>query len=208
LNAMIRRFAQCTAQLVTDLFPCYRNGIRQARTSYRPVEIAGRSSSPRKDDKLLHVDAFPSRPTNGRRILRVFSNVNPTGKARVWHVGEPFQDFAHRFVRKARKPYVLESWLLATLGITKGRRSAYDQIMLGLHDLAKLDAQYQREAPQIEIAFPPGTTWICYTDQVLHAAIAGQFALEQTFHIDVSSMADPERSPIRVLEKMTGQVLA
>ncbi|WP_197094578.1 Kdo hydroxylase family protein [Microvirga massiliensis] len=207
LRAMMERFARSSNQLVTDLFPGYLEGIELARTSYRPVEIVGRQSSPRKDDRLLHVDAFPSRPTRGRRILRVFSNINPTGKARIWHVGEPFEDFARKYVGAVRRPFPLEPSLLAALGITKGKRSAYDQIMLGLHDKGKLDPRYQKEAPQTEFGFPPDTTWLCFTDQVLHAAISGQFALEQTFHVDIAAMARPEQSPLRVLERITGQAL-
>ena len=80
--------------------------------------------------------------------------------------------------------------------------------MLGLHDNAKLDMNYQRATAKTEIAFPPGSTWLCYTDQVMHAALSGQFVLEQTFHLDIDAMAEPTRAPIRVLEKMTGRVLA
>jgi len=32
--------------------------------------------------------------------------------------------------------------------------------------------------------------------------------LEQTFHPPVRAMADPGRSPLRVLERLTGQTLA
>jgi hypothetical protein len=46
-----------------------------------------------------------------------------------------------------------------------------------------------------------------FTDQVLHAALGGAFALEQTFHFDVEEMAEPGRSPLRVLERMRGQPL-
>ena len=45
------------------------------------------------DDRLLHIDAFPSRPMRGRRILRFFANVAPNSP-RHWHVGQPFEDFA------------------------------------------------------------------------------------------------------------------
>jgi hypothetical protein len=80
--------------------------------------------------------------------------------------------------------------------------------MLGLHDRAKLDLDYQHATPKIEIRFPPGATWLCFTDQVMHAALSGQFVLEQTFHLDVAAMAEPARAPIRVLESMTGRALA
>jgi 3-deoxy-D-manno-oct-2-ulosonic acid (Kdo) hydroxylase len=207
LSAMMGRFAQRARDLVLGLFPGYADGIEQARTSYRPVEIAGRTYSPRNDDKRLHVDAFPSRPQRGRRILRVFSNIHPMGGQRVWHVGEPFEDVAKRYVPAARRPLPLEPWLFDVLGVTKGRRSEYDYLMLGLHDGAKLDPAYQAGAPQVEFAFPAGTTWMCFTDQAMHAALAGQFALEQTFHLPVAALAYPERSPLRVLERMTGRAL-
>ena len=97
---------------------------------------------------------------------------------------------------------------MGTLGVTKGTRSSYDWLMLGLHDSAKLDAEYQQRSPQTEIPFHASSTWICFTDQVMHAALSGQFVLEQTFHLDVSAMAEPSRAPIRVLEKMTGRALA
>jgi hypothetical protein len=42
----------------------------------------------------MHVDNFPSTPTRGKRILRVFTNVNPSGRARVWRMGEPFEQMA------------------------------------------------------------------------------------------------------------------
>ncbi|HEY5239610.1 MAG TPA: Kdo hydroxylase family protein, partial [Rhizomicrobium sp.] len=97
---------------------------------------------------------------------------------------------------------------LSALGVTRGRRAPYDSLMLGLHDGAKLDEEYQAKAPQTEIAFPPGSTWACYTDQVMHAALAGQYVLEQTFHLDIDAMAEPARAPISVLERMLKTKLA
>jgi hypothetical protein len=208
VESLLRRFADATADLVAALMPRYADGIARARTTYRPVEIKGREYSPRKDDRRLHIDAFPSRPTQGRRILRVFTNINPGGESRLWRVGEKFEDFASRYISELRPPNRFESWLLAKFGITKERRCAYDQMMLQLHDKAKLDADYQANAPNHNLAFPPGTTWICYTDQVLHAALAGRFALEQTFHLSPDLMLEPARSPLRVLERMSGRALA
>lgn len=207
LRGMLQRFSDAATQLAAGLLPDYAGRIERARTTYRPVEIAGRSYSPKKDDKLLHVDTFPSRPARGRRILRLFANINPAGQSRLWHVGEEFEAYAKRFLPGLRAQYPFEAAALALLGITKGRRSAYDTLMLGLHDTGKLDAAYQKDAPFAAVAFPPGSTWLCYTDQVLHAALEGQFALEQTFHLDVAAMAEPARSPLKVLERMTGRAL-
>ena len=66
----------------------------------------------------------------------------------------------------------------------------------------------RRRCNKIHIAFPPMATWMCYTDSVPHAVLSGQYALEQTFIIPVKALVRPEKSPIRVLEKMAGRPLA
>jgi hypothetical protein len=114
---------------------------------------------------------------------------------------------ARRLLPQVRAPMPLQASLLAALRITRGKRSAYDHLMLGLHDAAKASAPYQQEAPRMDVAFPSGCTWVCYTDQVMHAALAGQFALEQTFYLDVPAMREPEHAPLKVLERMTGNTL-
>ena len=207
LAGMMRRFAACTTRLVTGLLPGYAASLQRARTSFRPAEIAGRAYSPRHDDRLLHVDAFPTRPMAGRRILRVFSNVAPDGAPREWRVGEPFPDFARAFLPRVKLPLPGSAWALQQLGLTKGRRSVYDHIMLGLHDAGKLDAAYQADGPKADVSFPADTTWLCFTDQVLHAALAGHCALEQTFHVPVAALAHPEQAPLRVLERLAGRAL-
>jgi hypothetical protein len=207
LSAMLQRYGAGAEALMAGLFPHYGNALERARTSFRPAEISGREYSPRHDDRRLHVDAFPTRPTHGRRILRVFTNVAPQGVARHWRVGEPFADFARAFLPRTGRLFPGQAQAMATLGLTKGRRSAYDHAMLGLHDSGKLDARYQKEAPRAELFFAPGTTWMCFTDQVLHAALAGRCAFEQTFHLPVAAMVDPEKSPVRILERLAGRAL-
>ena len=76
LSAMMGRFAQ-SARALVSLFPGYAAASsRRARPTARSRSKA-RTYSSRNDDKRLHVDAFPSRPQRGRRILRVFSNIHP-----------------------------------------------------------------------------------------------------------------------------------
>jgi len=207
LTAMLERFGGEAEALVRGLLPGYAATLERARTSFRPAEIAGRTSTPRHDDKRLHVDAFPTRPMRGRRILRLFTNIAPDGVARQWRVGEPFADFAAQFLPRLRPMPPGQAWAMALLGLTRGRRSRYDHLMLGLHDAGKLDAAYQERAPRVALAFPPGVTWMCFTDAVLHAAMSGRCALEQTFHLPVEAMAEPARSPLRVLERLAGRAL-
>ena len=208
LRGLMDRFSRQAATLVDGLLPAYRGRIVRARTSFRPVEIAGRASSWRKDDTRLHVDAFPASPVQGRRILRVFSNVNPAGRPRSWRVGADFEGLVDRFAPTLTLPWPGQGLLLRAFRVTKSLRSPYDALMLQLHDRMKADAAYQRDTLQTAVDFPAGTTWLTFTDSVSHAATAGQYQLEQTFLLPVDAMLDENRSPLRVLERRFGRRLA
>jgi hypothetical protein len=203
LRAFIRRFSESTASLVGRLFPAYRDRIARGRASFRPAEIAGRQTTWRKDDTRLHVDSFPATPSGGRRILRVFSNVNPEGRPRAWRLGDDFETVARRFAPQLRVPLPGVGHLLALVRITKTPRTAYDALMLQLHDCMKADEEFQKASPQSRVDLPAGSTWLAFTDQVSHAASSGQYQLEQTFLLPVDAMGEPERSPLRVLERVT-----
>ena len=208
LRTMLRRFGDMAETLLRDLLPGYAPALERARTSFRPAEIAGRA-----------VFAAARRPAAARRCVSQPADAWPAhpapvqqrfaadGAPRAWRVGEPFPDFARQFLPRTGSAMPGSAWLLQRLGITKGRRSEYDRIMLRLHDTGKLDAAYQSGAPRADLSFAAGTTWLCFTDQVLHAALAGHCALEQTFHLPVTAMAHPERSPLRVLEQLAGRAL-
>ncbi len=207
VKSMMARYADHTRGLLDALIPTYGAALKIGNTSFRPVEAQGRDQSKRHDDTLLHVDAFPSRPSHGQRIMRVFTNVHPGAKPRVWRVGEPFETVAKRFLPKIAAPIPGSARLMKLVGITKSQRSPADHYMLQLHDRMKLDDEYQRTVPHQTVEFAPGSTWMVFTDQVSHAAMSGQHALEQTFTLDIDGMADPERSPVRVLERMKGRKL-
>jgi len=207
LRGMLQRYYTRASELLKALCPGYSDHLTAGFTSFRPAEITGRATSWRHDDTRLHVDAFPSRPMQGLRILRVFTNVNPQ-MPRIWRVGEEFQKAAANFLPGIRPPLPGSSWLLHSLQIVKGKRTEYDHFMLGIHDRMKADQGYQSQIPQTQLAIPPGATWACFTDSVSHAAMSGQFAFEQTFYLPVGAMKDPERSPLRVLERLAGRRLA
>jgi 3-deoxy-D-manno-octulosonic acid hydroxylase-like protein len=208
LRAVLKRFSDSAASLVDQVLPEYRGHVVRRRASFRPAEIAGRQTSWRKDDTRLHLDAFPTSPTRGDRILRVFSNVNPDGRGRTWRVGEEAAQVAERYANVLSVP--LPGWnaLLSAARITKSRRTAYDSLMLQLHDRMKQDTAYQASSPQETVDLPAGSTWMTFTDQVGHAAMAGQYQFEQTFLLPVAAMLDETRSPLRVLERLKGRRLA
>ena len=207
LQGFIQRFAHFSHDLMQQLFPQYEGHLIQGRTSFRPAAVSNRKTSYRKDDRLLHVDAFPSTPNQGLRILRVFSNINPHGEPRVWHIGEPFSDVARYFLPKIKAPFPGKHSLLHLCKLTKSKRSLYDHYMLNLHNTMKADTDYQKRAISQRIDLPAGSTWVVATDQVSHAALSGQYLLEQTFYLPVDAMQNPERSPLRILEKQLNRAL-
>jgi hypothetical protein len=206
LTELVARYSAWSQALVRELLPAYAQGLEVGRTSYRP-RAADHNMSKRKDDRRLHVDAFPSTPLQGRRILRVFRNVNPQGESRFWRVGEPFAEHAARFLPRARPQALGAAVVMQALRLTKGRRTPYDALMLQLHDQSKEDDAYQASAPHWDVSFPPGATWLVFTDGVVHAALGGRYAFEQTFYLPVAAMEEPDASPLRTLERMTGRAL-
>ena len=204
----MHRFADYSKALVDGLMPHYSNCLRWGRTSYRPAEIKGRRCSKRKDDTRVHVDSFAATPVNGLRILRVFCNINPDGEPRVWHVGEPFSNVLEAFSPKIPAFSPMQAKLLQLIKATKTRRSAYDHYMLQLHDQMKLDDHYQSHLKKQRIDFPAQSTWVVFTDHVSHAALSGQFLLEQTFYLPVTAMQNQQLSPLRLWEKRKGLMLA
>ncbi len=89
LRRILATFSDLATEWLGQALPRYRDGWRLDRVSFRPIEEATRVARLSARNDLIHVDAFPTRPTNGWRLLRVFVNLNPTD-ARVWVTSEPF----------------------------------------------------------------------------------------------------------------------
>ncbi len=207
LAAMVARFRQQALQLIDGLLPEYRGRLRFAPTSFRPRQVETRRQSVRADDQRMHVDAFPSRPNYGERILRVFANINPMGVPRVWRVGDDFETVARQFLPRA-KPYRLwQAKALNALHVTKSLRSEYDHLMLQLHDAMKRDEAYQKSGTQVSMPFAAGSVWVCYSDQATHAVMSGQFMMEQTLYLPPGREADPQASPLAILTRLVGRPL-
>lgn len=195
LRQCMRAYANFAHELIQVVIPSYIPHLLWGRTSFRPAQISGRPTSKRKDDRRLHVDSFSATPVYGLRILRVFCNINPQQEPRVWHIGESFPQVLDRFAPQipAYKPWLAR--ILHWIKSTKTLRSAYDHYMLNLHDRMKGDDLYQEQVQKTKVQFPSYSTWIVFTDQVSHAALSGQYLLEQTFYLPVESMQNPELSP-------------
>jgi 3-deoxy-D-manno-oct-2-ulosonic acid (Kdo) hydroxylase len=219
LHDIMRRYSQSVTKFMSRFLSPYAPHWTLDFASYRPLEEQGRDLPLHKRNDLMHVDAFPSRPTFGGRILRVFTNINPS-RPRVWETTDKFPMLVKTFADDAGLPsFARESGsagekirktfapVFKAVGVKGMDRSAYDRFMLKFHDYLKENTDYQTKWPKIRMEFPPGSTWMVYTDQVPHAAMSGQFMTEQTFIIPVKAMVAPERCPLRVLEKHCGKAL-
>ncbi len=200
MQQFMHKYALFSKHLIDNILPHYSNNLIWGRTSFRPAEIKGRKTSKRKDDTRVHIDAFPATPVAGKRILRVFCNINPYGAPRVWHVGEPFNDLIDKFKNKIPEYSNFKANLLNLIKVTKAKRTAYDHCMLNLHDKMKLDDNYQDKLDKKLIKFPANSTWIVYTDQVSHAALSGQFLFEQTFYLTPDNMYNSSLAPVNYLK--------
>lgn len=200
LEAIMARYGQWTESVITQLFPSYRQSLDRKRVTYRPFA--------RNSTQALHIDSSYGYPTQGRSMLRVFTNINPADRLRIWQLGEPFEPFVQRFLPGVHvKGPSWFSKLLAQLGIVDGVKTKYDQYIAALRALGMRDKEYQTTAPRKLMEFPAGSSWIAITDLVLHGAISGQHSLDQTFYLPVEAMNDPARSPLRILERLTGEAL-
>ena len=203
MNVIMRNFSASVTKFISQFLAPYAGKMKLDFASFRPLEEQGRDLSLHKRNDLLHVDAFPTRPTHGARILRVFANINPS-VGRVWNVGEPFHEFLPKL--KQVKRITSSGGLGRALSQLAGKiglapdRSPYDEYMLYLHDWLKENSDFQQNSLKEELVFPPGSSWMVYTDGVPHAAMSGKYALEQTFIIPREALVTPQVAPFRVLE--------
>lgn len=213
LRQLFLSFSSTVTAWTGEVLPRYRDGWRLDRVSYRPEEEATRVLRRNARNDLLHVDAFPSRPTNGWRILRVFVNVNPS-EPRVWITSEPFARLLQRYGEEVGLPgrETALGWagrLLGTLPrlFQPGRkaRSAYDAFMLRFHNFLKANEEFQERCPKRVWNFAPCSVWLAMTDTASHAVLRGRYALEHSYFISPKAQALPDESPAALLEKACGR---
>ncbi len=208
-RSVMRRYSRNAIRFASELLAPYAEDWRMDFASYRPYQEKGRQARLHARNDLLHFDSFPTRPSNGDRLLRIFTNLNP-GEPRVWITSETFEALAPRFAgsggmtmpRGLTGPRRTTAELARALGLSSLTRSPYDQWMLRFHHFLKANGDFQSTTPRARWEFPPLSTWLVFTDAVSHAVLSGQFALEQTLIVPVRSLVLAEKAPVRVLERL------
>ncbi len=214
IHSILRNYAAQVIDFATKFLSPYAGKWILDFSSFRPLEEEGRDLPLHKRNDLLHVDAFPTRPTRGGRILRIFTNLNPS-RARIWNTTDKFDSLARQYADQAglRKianesaiSRTVQSWG-QKLGFRGMGRTPYDMFMLRFHDYLKENARFQAECPKIRLEFPPLATWLVFTDGVPHSVLSGQYAIEQTFLIQPETLVAPQYAPYRILENIAGASL-
>jgi hypothetical protein len=215
VHAIMRGYAQRAIAFMGTFLRRYSAGWNIDYASFRPIEESGRQVALHSRNDLLHFDSFPTRPSHGARLLRIFSNIHPE-RPRVWLTTDHFESLAGRFAERVglyRKPGALAACQQLTvraaagLGLPVVARPPYDRFMLKIHHAMKEDAAFQESCRKDRWEFPAGSTWIVFTDSASHACLSGQFALEQTFIVPRSSLVRPEAAPVAILERLAGYPL-
>jgi hypothetical protein len=215
VHTIMRNYSAQVIEFLTKFLSPYAGKWVLDFSSFRPLEEQGRDLPLHKRNDLLHVDAFPSRPTRGGRILRVFTNLNPKSP-RVWQTTEAFPILAQKFAVEAGLQQIAEDDSVlrrtvqgwgARLGFRGIGRTPYDIFMLRFHDFLKENAAFQENCPKVRLEFPPLATWLVFTDGVAHAVMSGQYALEQTFLIPPESLVAPQHAPFHILAGIAGRQL-
>lgn len=215
VHSIFRTYSGEVVQFLGMFLSPYARRWKLDFASFRPIEEERRGLPLHKRNDLLHVDAFPTRPTRGGRILRVFTNLNRE-KPRVWNTTENFEALARVHANRAGLQQIVEdgnfvsrtvqNWG-AKLGFGGFGRTPYDMFMLRFHDYLKENREFQENCAKNRMEFPPLATWIVFTDSVAHAVLSGRFAIEQTFLIPPSALVAPQFAPYRILENIAGRPL-
>jgi hypothetical protein len=211
VRAVLVAFSESVTAWAARVLPRYAAAWRLDRVSYRPEEEATRTLRQKARNDLLHVDAFPSRPTQGHRILRIFANINPS-EPRVWVTSDPFPKLLQRYGDAAGLPgrhradwfRQLRRGVVQLFRPGQPRRSAYDAFMLRLHDYLKANDDFQERTPKRFWAFPPASAWMVFTDVCSHAVLRGRYALEHSYFVAPEALALPDESPPALLEHACG----
>lgn len=210
LTDLLADFSRVASSWVASELPGYAGGWKLDRVSYRPIEEATRRLRPNARNDLLHVDAFPTRPSQGHRILRLFVNLNPT-EPRVWVTTDPFAKLLERFGKEAGLPGTPTSlWNqirngLFSLFAPARVPSPYDEFMVRFHHYLKRNDEFQERCFKRYYHFPPMSAWLAMTDAACHAVLRGRYALDHSYFVAPQTLALPDEAPAALLERVSSQ---
>lgn len=207
IQNVLNRFSESARRWLDETFPEYVGGLTPDRVTWHWMEEATRQLRHNARNDLLHIDNFPTRPTLGRRILRVFVNLNAIDP-QVWATSDKFPEILRRFSEINHVPSLSQSewmrvgsqWMSLFKPGWRGR-SDYDRLMMRIHDFLKNDNDFQLRASRKIWSFTPGSMWMAYTDSLSHAWLRGCYTLEHSFFVSPHVLQEPDEAPLARLSR-------
>jgi hypothetical protein len=179
---------------------------RLDRLSYRPEEEALRCLRITARNDLLHLDAFPARPTRGWRILRLFVNLNDQDP-RVWATSDTFARLLERYGTAAGLPMMVKRDWRSFLRVFRPRGNdptVFDRFMFRFQRFLRENDHFQEKGPKQYWKFAPGSAWLFFSDGLSYADIRGQYELDQVFLVPPDALVLPDQAPAALLERSCG----
>lgn len=213
---ILENYSGRVSAFLRRMMPRFMSSTPLGTTSFRPIEEQGRNLSRHASNELVHVDAGAYGATHGDRILRFFTNVNPI-EDRVWITKGTFAALYARYAKDAGiasggQERISEGWAdRAYTGFIRAASrwvplarvidsSPYDRAMRKFHNFMKDTPAFQRDtAGQLEMRFPPFSSWMVLTDGVSHACTSGQYALVDTFLVPLVNCRLRQYAPYDIL---------
>lgn len=204
---VLSQFSAAACDWLKRVLASYAPGVSPDRVTLRTEEEATRMLRLTARNDLLHIDNFPTRPTGGRRILRLYVNINPTDP-HVWATSERFPELLRRYAARHAVPARTSAeWRATAPSVVRfvtrrgSTRSTYDAWMLRLHHFLKEDEEFQTQAARHLWTFGPWSMWLLFSDGVAHAHMRGRFSLEHSFFVPFECLTRPNEAPLAWLER-------
>ena len=205
LRELLVQLAEGATRWLGQFLPPYAGGWEVERIALHPDEEATRKLLPLQRNDLLHIDA-PPRPTHGRRLLRLFVNLDAID-ARVADLAD-LRGAACAYGADVGLPAQAEPswWQPLRQGVVRLLRphavgSSYDDFLHRFHDFLKQHDAFQDRAPKKCWHFPPECAWLVFTDGLSHAELRGRHVFEVTYLIARETLVCPEHAPINLLQR-------
>ena len=132
LKSILTEASRTVVEWLRTALPDYAPELTPDRVTLRTQEEATRALRVTARNDLLHIDQFSTRPSFGRRVLRLSVNIHPD-RPWIWATADRFPELLNRFGEFIRVPDLTDAaWCSETATVTRllrrGRagRSEYD----------------------------------------------------------------------------------